>query len=68
MSAQYADKACSMERGEQPYPEVGETNKGINRRYCLVTVLLYFLRQSSRRFWSSALLRRLIGTCEAPDL
>ena len=35
-----------MERGEQPYLEVGETNKGINRRDCLVTVLLYFLRQS----------------------
>ena len=57
-----------MERGEQPYLEVGETSNGINRRYCLVTVLLYFLRQSSRRFWSSALLRRLTGTCESPDL
>ena len=57
-----------MERGEQPYLEVGETSNGINRRYCLVTVLLYFLRQSSRRFWSSALLRRLIRTCESPDL
>ena len=34
-----------MERGEQPYLEVGETNKGINRRYCLVTVLLYFYRR-----------------------
>ena len=55
-----------MERGEQPYLEVGEMNKGINRRYCLVTVLLYFYRRdvSGRALCCAA----FIGTCESPDL